>query len=118
MLLNTPGKPLQASDLKVCDFGLAMKEGSNTFIYKRCGTPGYVPPEVVKASSSDCESIFFSPKWDPFSLGVILYMLITGASPFQSSDAKKILLKSAECKINFNHPLIGKQSMQCKVHFT
>lgn len=77
MISKVPDQPLDAKSFKICDFGLAMKEGSPSFIYKRCGTPGYVPPEVVKASSSDSESIFFSSKWDTFSLGIIVYMLIS-----------------------------------------
>jgi len=112
MLFREEGSPIEANCFKICDFGLAMKEGANSFIYKRCGTPGYVPPEVVRASSESSEFIFFSKKWDTFSVGVILYMLITGSSPFQAPDVKQILVKSAECKVNYNHPLLGKQSVE------
>lgn len=77
MLYKVEGQEIQAKNFKVCDFGLAMKEGANSFIYKRCGTPGYVPPEVIRASCTDPESIFFSATWDTFSVGVILYMLIS-----------------------------------------
>jgi serine/threonine protein kinase len=119
MLTKKEGEKLEVKNFKICDFGLAMKEGSHSFIYKRCGTPGYVPPEVVNATSAGPESIFFSSKWDTFSVGVLLYMLISkrklilaGASPFQAPDVKQILLKSAECKVNYKHPLLGKQSVE------
>ena len=34
-------------DLVIGDFGLAAFLDSSTFIYKVCGTPGYVAPEVI-----------------------------------------------------------------------
>lgn len=95
MLTKNEGEPLEANNLKICDFGLAMKEGANSFIYKRCGTPGYVPPEVVRASSASSEFIFFSKKWDTFSVGVLLYMLI---SSFGSKLSRNIAVSSTRCK--------------------
>ena len=77
MIHRVADLPLTADDFKLCDFGLAMKEGANKFIYKRCGTPGYVPPEVVRSSDDFDIGIFSSFKWDSFSIGVVLYMLIS-----------------------------------------
>ena len=76
MLASVEGEQIKAENFKICDFGLAMKENASTYIYKRCGTPGFVPPEVVRASSTDPKAVFFSCVWDTFSVGVILHMLI------------------------------------------
>jgi serine/threonine protein kinase len=80
MIHSELGAPLTADNFKLCDFGLAVKEGATKFIYKRCGTPGFVPPEVVKAADDLDLSLFSSSKWDTFSTGVILYMLISRVS--------------------------------------
>ena len=70
------GKELHAGSFKICDFGLIMKEHDKNSIYKRCGTPGFVPPEIVKVENEIFDQVV-SKKWDTFSTGVILYMLIS-----------------------------------------
>ena len=54
-------------DIKIADFGLASFVGEK-FIFKRCGTPGYVAPEILM----DLE---YDTKVDIFSAGVVLYLL-------------------------------------------
>lgn len=53
--------------LKIVDFGLSSstKEGMLTM---RCGSPGYVAPEVLNDNGYGC-------KVDIFSAGIILYIL-------------------------------------------
>ena len=57
----------------IADFGLACK-GKNP-IYKRCGTPGFVTPEVLNHLEED---LMYDAKCDIFSVGIIFYILITG----------------------------------------
>lgn len=64
-------------------------------LYKKCGTPGYVAPEILKDQKYDT-------KVDIFSAGIIFYILLTGCSPFYGADYDSILQKNKECKINFN----------------
>lgn len=59
--------------LVLVDFGLASDINEKEYLFKRCGTPGYVAPEVINAPSSKHKK--FSPKCDVFSAGVMLYML-------------------------------------------
>ena len=70
-------------ELKVGDFGLATKldfEGER----KRtvCGTPNYVAPEILNRKTG------YSYEVDIWSLGVIIYTLIIGKTPFESRDLK------------------------------
>lgn len=54
--------------LKLGDFGLAEFENKKSHLLARCGTPGYVAPEVLKDQEYD-------KKCDLFGVGVILYMM-------------------------------------------
>lgn len=76
MIHREDNKELEAKNFKICDFGLVMREDAKNCIYKRCGTPGFVPPEIIKADNDEFEAKV-SKKWDTFSVGVILYMLMS-----------------------------------------
>jgi serine/threonine protein kinase len=67
-------------------------------LFKRCGTPGFVAPEVLNYKTG---GEFYNEKCDIFSAGAIFYMLVTGNSPFRGEDAAAILQKNKECEINF-----------------
>jgi serine/threonine protein kinase len=58
--------------LMVCiaDLGLAIKDFDIKGIAMKCGTPGYVDPDVLKGNN-------FITKSDIFSLGSVLYNIIT-----------------------------------------
>lgn len=55
-------------ELVLADFGLAEFTSKEEKIFKRCGTPGYVAPEILNDQSYDT-------KVDIFSAGIILYIL-------------------------------------------
>jgi serine/threonine protein kinase len=65
-------KPLRNFDgdysLKIADFGLAMVLEGGQKEKQRCGSPGYVAPEVLN-------NLGYDTKADIFSAGVILYIL-------------------------------------------
>lgn len=68
---------------KIGDFGLATKlefEGDR----KRtiCGTPNYIAPEIIDGKQGHSYEV------DIWSLGVILYTLIIGKPPFETSEVK------------------------------
>ena len=60
------------TDLVVIDFGLAMEEDSVAII-KRCGTPGYIAPEILNHKKGQN---FYTKKCDIYSLGIIFYLLL------------------------------------------
>ena len=59
---------LDDMNIKIADFGLATPISCNEYLFKRCGTPGYVAPEILSDEKYD-------EKVDVFSVGVILYIL-------------------------------------------
>jgi serine/threonine protein kinase len=70
------------ADFVIGDFGLAQFIETKP-IYQKCGTPGFVAPEVLNYSSGDP---FYNEKCDIFSAGVIFYLLLTGKSIFGKGD--------------------------------
>ena len=58
--------------LKIADFGLAQSCDQHPYTYPKCGTPGFVAPEILE---QDSEFAKYSVVCDIFSAGVILYVL-------------------------------------------
>lgn len=84
-------------NVMLADFGLATFvdiEPQNQ-LFTRCGTPGYVAPEVL-------DDMPYTEKVDIFSAGVIMYIILTGCSPFFGKSYNEILLKNKRCKISFD----------------
>ncbi|CAK69866.1 unnamed protein product (macronuclear) [Paramecium tetraurelia] len=86
------------TDVVIADFGLASFLNED-ILFKRCGTPGFVAPEILIYKEGDP---FYDEKCDVFSAGVIFYILLTGRQPFQGTDYKAILRANKNCEINYN----------------
>ncbi len=86
------------SHIVIADFGLATFLDEQ-ILFKRCGTPGFVAPEVLSYNDGDK---FYDVKCDVFSAGIIFYILLTGVAPFQGKDYKEVLKANKNCTINFN----------------
>lgn len=61
------------------DFGLSTHADSEDYIFYRCGTPGYVAPEVTTLEKGKK----ISPICDMFSLGVIFHILLVARPLFE-----------------------------------
>jgi len=73
------------NDVRIIDFGIAIKEGSKVSqIRGIAGSPSYMSPEQVQSGE-------LSPASDLYSLGAVLYELLTGFRPFRGSDLSKLL---------------------------
>lgn len=73
-------------NVKLTDFGLAKsitEDGLKTF----CGTPQYFAPEVLRRRHTVAGRGRYDKKADMWSLGVILYILLCGAPPFDASSS-------------------------------
>ncbi len=72
--------------VKIMDFGIAKSGGQVTNTGQVLGTPNYMSPEQVKGRQLDGRS-------DLFSLGVILYEMLTGEKPFVGQNVTTIIYK-------------------------
>ena len=101
LLLDSQG------NLKISDFGLSNlyvtgNESNNGTVSSRaellhttCGTPNYVAPEILKDESYDGRAA------DIWSMGVILFVLVSGCLPFDEPTLTSLFCKiqSAEYKV-------------------
>jgi eukaryotic-like serine/threonine-protein kinase len=86
-----PGNILITEDghAKIADFGIAKLNLAHFTLPGRVmGTPAYMAPEQLSGEGVDGRS-------DLFSLGVILYAMVTGHSPFQGNSATTVCFKVA-----------------------
>lgn len=87
-------------EVKVTDFGIAKLEGvshgTQPGVFK--GKPSYAAPEVITGASATSSS-------DQFSLGIVLYELLTGEHPF--SDAKDPIIVAMAITQKEPPPLSG-----------
>jgi serine/threonine protein kinase len=83
VMIDMRGEPI------VMDFGLARRTGQNETRLTRdgsaIGTPAYMPPEQISTTTEN-----MGPRCDIYSLGVMLYELLTGRLPF-TGDAMAML---------------------------
>lgn len=87
ILLDAQGQP------HVSDFGLAKRvqaEGNLTHPDAIVGTPGYMAPEQARAEKQLTTAV------DVYSLGAILYELLTGRPPFQAETPYDTLIQVVE----------------------
>ena len=78
---------LDSKNLKVCisDLGLACRTDDKEECFLKCGTPGYVAPEVLKDHP-------FTTKSDIFSVGCIFFNILSGKNMFQGKTPNEMLL--------------------------
>lgn len=69
------------TSIKIADFGFAKRVSKPNSLHTFCGTPNYVAPEVVNFQPYD-------ERVDNWSAGVILYVLLSGYTPFEGTPSE------------------------------
>lgn len=79
VLLINPYNKNGTNSIKICDFGLT----KNTWVYNTCGTPAYIPPELIMSKNH-------TEKVDVYSFGIMMWEMFTRTSPFKDLDPKDL----------------------------
>lgn len=87
-------------EIVLVDFGFATKKDEYDQLFIRCGTPGYVAPEIL-------QDVPYDSRVDVFSIGVIFYVMLTGNVPFVSDDPDELIDVNARCEIDFDLSKFG-----------
>ena len=69
--------------IKIIDFGTALFFSTEHKLKETLGTPYYIAPEVIQGT--------YNEKCDIWSIGVILFVLLSGTAPFNGSTDDYIL---------------------------
>ncbi len=90
----------RASSARLTDFGMAYQISSSGTLKGRCGTPGYVAPEILRADAHEPYGV----NVDMFSIGVVSYVLFSGYEPFGGLCPAARISMNKKCMWEF-HPL-------------
>ncbi|EDZ68926.1 YPL153Cp-like protein [Saccharomyces cerevisiae AWRI1631] len=82
--------------VKITDFGLAKVQGNGSFMKTFCGTLAYVAPEVIRGKDTSVspdeyeERNEYSSLVDMWSMGCLVYVILTGHLPFSGSTQDQL----------------------------
>ncbi|CAD8158745.1 unnamed protein product [Paramecium pentaurelia] len=99
LLLRKKG---QITDLVIADLGLAdyyRRDGK--YMFTRCGTPGYVAPEILLDNPYDF-------KIDIYSLGALLYVMLTGKPLFKGATEQETVQLNTDNNLDFSNTSLSK----------
>jgi eukaryotic-like serine/threonine-protein kinase len=84
-----PGNILYAAspaDVRIGDFGLALNRGAETTQVTGVGSPAYMSPEQIRDELVDYRT-------DLYSLGVVMYQMLTGKLPYRGGNKFSIIFQ-------------------------
>lgn len=94
------------SYIKLIDFGLAKRVSKNEVMNAPNGTPYYIAPEVLKGS--------YTTQCDNWSMGVVLYIMLSGKPPFGGRSNKEIIENVLKGSYSLTSPIWEKISSSAK----
>jgi len=80
--------------IKLIDFGTSQLFGKDEQMHLKLGTAYYIAPEVLKQD--------YNEKCDMWSIGVILYILLSGSPPFGGENDEEIFKLVKKGKYSFD----------------
>jgi non-specific serine/threonine protein kinase/serine/threonine-protein kinase len=102
LVVEVDGKPVP----RIIDFGLAKAvtypiagDARKTQFGNLVGTPGYMSPEQADVNVQDIDT-----RTDVYSLGVVLYVMLSGREPFESKQGQKQQLDELLRKLREDEP--------------
>lgn len=98
-LLMCDDEGINNTKIKLADYGMASFVGVDNLVRGRCGTPGFVAPEILLTGVNGG----YGNKVDMFSAGVTLYVMLSGYEPFYGETDAELIDANREGKVDFPH---------------
>lgn len=105
---NREEKDKNKVNIVLVDFGFATYEKDYNKLFTRCGTPGFVAPEILQDKNYD-------KKVDVYSIGIIFYLLLSGDIPFDSESYRDMVFLNTQGKIDYS--ILFKMKVPDKILF-
>ncbi|CEG48019.1 camk camk1 protein kinase [Plasmopara halstedii] len=86
--------------IKVADFGMAAFIQKDGMLKGRCGTPGFVAPEILCAGKGEA----YPSGVDMFSAGVVAYTMLCGYEPFFGVNNEELIQMNKLVDYEFEEP--------------
>ena len=80
------------SNIKLADFGFSNYYKDDCLLSTWCGSPPYAAPELFEGKK------YIGPKADIWSLGVVLYVLVSGMLPFDGPTLMELRDRVVKCQ--------------------
>uniref|UniRef100_A0A665WKD5 non-specific serine/threonine protein kinase n=1 Tax=Echeneis naucrates TaxID=173247 RepID=A0A665WKD5_ECHNA len=103
ILMAAPG----SDQIRICDFGNAIKLETSEEYYCKYGTPEYVAPEIVNQTP-------ISTATDIWPVGVITYLCLTGVSPFAGENDRATALNIRNYNVAFEESMFSDLCKEAK----
>ncbi|CAF3040621.1 unnamed protein product [Rotaria sp. Silwood2] len=94
-----------STQIKICDFGLS-RVLTNQCLLEMSGTTDFLAPEVV-----NYEPLTYAT--DMWNIGVLIYVLVTGHTPFGGTTKLNTQSNISQCVLDFPEDLFEKISKKC-----
>ncbi|PBP19120.1 hypothetical protein BUE80_DR010076 [Diplocarpon rosae] len=93
--------------LKIADFGFARSLPSTSLAETLCGSPLYMAPEILRYEK-------YGPEADLWSVGTVLFEMMTGRPPFRATNHVELLRKIEQGEDHIRFPKEGSISPPMK----
>jgi serine/threonine protein kinase len=80
--------------VKISDFGLCCHTSDEQEMKRSCGSVGHIAPEIILGRA-------YGSKVDCFSVGAILYFIVSGRHAFVGRDMRSSMIKTVRSPLNF-----------------
>lgn len=87
--------------IRLADFGLSKIQSKNCLNETYCGSAEYMSPEMLNGDT-------YSYGIDYYSLGAVLFEMVTGLPPFYSTDQSEMFQNALEAQLEFPADLVSK----------
>jgi len=111
------GECFMSNEYVLGDFGFSRSLSRSGLLHSYCGSPVYMAPEVIGANGARTQAEAtamgeraYSTKCDVWSVGVVMYSLLTGEYPFAGRCAADTLRIVAHNRLRLDHPALSRLS--------